>query len=501
MQKQAPRLTQVFAMVLFALSCFGLLLFLWLSFGGPVPLKPQGYQAKVSFTEATTLAEEADVRLAGVNIGKVKDKQLDRDGGRTLVTLEIDAAYAPLRASTRAILRQKTLLGETYVELTPASATDPMLPDGAELPVGNVEPTVELDEIFQTFDAETREALRGWIDEAAAAVDHGTGQDLNDALGNLDRFVSGGADVLRVMDDHSTALRQFVRNTGEVFAALTEREGELRSLISNSAQTFDAIASRDAALAESFRIFPTFLDESKATLARLETFSRETRPLVRDLQPVADDLAPTVRDLGALAPDLRRLFRDLDPLISASRVNSPQLVRVLQGAAPVVDALHPFLQELNPILSYANYGRNVLAGFLMNGAHALSSGAPYRDPLGTPTNDVHRMYLRQVAITNSRSLALNLRRPVWERGNAYIAPNNYDRGAALGTIESFDCAPAGGEVRDPVDDGINEYPPCFVQPPSLYDGNHFPALQRNGTAPLVPRPEGTAGNAPADPRR
>ena len=41
MVKDAPSLGKIAAMVLFALSCFGLLLFLWLSFGGPIPLKPK----------------------------------------------------------------------------------------------------------------------------------------------------------------------------------------------------------------------------------------------------------------------------------------------------------------------------------------------------------------------------------------------------------------------------------------------------------------------------
>ena len=61
-------------MVLFALSCFGLLLFLWLSFGGPIPLKPKGYRFKVAFPEATQLGLEADVRVAGVSVGKVVAK-------------------------------------------------------------------------------------------------------------------------------------------------------------------------------------------------------------------------------------------------------------------------------------------------------------------------------------------------------------------------------------------------------------------------------------------
>ena len=64
-------------MVVFALSCFGLLLFLWLSFGGPIPLKPKGYRVQVGFPEATQLGLEADVRVAGVSVGKLRKKELD----------------------------------------------------------------------------------------------------------------------------------------------------------------------------------------------------------------------------------------------------------------------------------------------------------------------------------------------------------------------------------------------------------------------------------------
>src|SRR5947209_13740640 len=59
-------------MVLFSLSVFAILTFLWVSFGGPVPLKANPYQLKVNFPEAATLAEQADVRISGVNIGKVQ---------------------------------------------------------------------------------------------------------------------------------------------------------------------------------------------------------------------------------------------------------------------------------------------------------------------------------------------------------------------------------------------------------------------------------------------
>ena len=87
MIKQAPSIGRIVAMVVFTLSCFALLLFLWLAFGGPVPLKPEGYRFKVHMPEAATLAVEADVRMAGVNVGKVKKKELQKQGARTLVEM------------------------------------------------------------------------------------------------------------------------------------------------------------------------------------------------------------------------------------------------------------------------------------------------------------------------------------------------------------------------------------------------------------------------------
>src|SRR4051812_23403020 len=146
MQKQAPTLGRLLVMVGFALSCFGLLLFLWLAFGGPIPLSPKGYQFKTSFGEATQLAKEADVRISGVSVGKVKNIET-QETGRSKVTIQLDEKYAPIPRNAQAILRQKTLLGETYVELTPGNRRSGMLPENGTLPASHVSPTVELDEI------------------------------------------------------------------------------------------------------------------------------------------------------------------------------------------------------------------------------------------------------------------------------------------------------------------------------------------------------------------
>ena len=490
MVKQAPSFGRIAAMVVFALTCFGLLLFLWLSFGGATPLKPKRYEVKASVPEATTLATEADVRMAGVNVGKVKKKALQKRG-RTLVTMDIDSAYAPIPEDSKMILRQKTLLGETYVEITPGSAKAEKLPDGGTLADTQVEPTVELDEIFRAFDPETRRAFQAWVKESAKSIKGDAAEDLNDALGNLSGFAEDGAGVLEVLDKHERELHQLVKNTGVVFAALNEREGELRQLIVNSNNVFEATASRDEALAETFRIFPTFLDESKTTMARLQTFSRETHPLVRDLRPVARDLVPTARDLGDLAPHLEQLFRDLPALITASKTNLPKAAEIIRGAAPVFEGLHPFLQEFNPIISFANWEQEILAGFLTNGGAALNGGI-----LSSPTDGktIPRTYLRGYGMINDTSLSLNDGHPVYERGNSYLHPRAYDRAQALGIIESFDCGPSGGEQKEPNADTYG--PPCFVQPKSLYDGNQFPRLEK-GKAPKKAPPRDKEGASPA----
>jgi ABC-type transporter Mla subunit MlaD len=125
MNKNPPSTGRIAAMVLFTLSVFALLLFLWVSFGGVLPLKAQGYRFQADFPEAALLAKEADVRIAGVNVGKVRSTELGPGGHSTRAEIEIDDRFAPIKSDTRAILRQKSLLGETYVELTPGQQEPP----------------------------------------------------------------------------------------------------------------------------------------------------------------------------------------------------------------------------------------------------------------------------------------------------------------------------------------------------------------------------------------
>ena len=439
MQKQAPSLPRILTMVVFALSCFGLLLFLWLSFGGAIPLKPQGYQVQVAFPEATTLATEADVRIAGVSVGKVR--KLEEDGGRnrTLATLELDREFAPLRADSRARLRQKTLLGETYVELTPGRSKR-TLPEDGRLADGQVTESVQLDEIFDSLDPETRAAFRGWQQELSKGV-RGRGRDFNDALGTLPGFAADGADVLGVLDSQEAALQRLVKNTGVTFAALTENEQQLETLITGSERVFSTTGARNEALAEAVRIFPTFLAESKAALERLQTFSTDTRPLVQDMRPVAQDLKPTLADLRATAPSLEKFFRDLDPLIEASKKGMPAARETLEGAEPLLAQLHPFLGQLNPMLQYLELSQHQVSDFISYGGAALA------DTTASPGGGTGH-YLRQFGPLGAESAAIYPQRLRTNRGETYIGPEHLFGEPAMKFLmsPSSDCRNTGGET-------------------------------------------------------
>jgi hypothetical protein len=65
----------------------------------------------------------------------------------------------------------------------------------------------------------------------------------------------------------------------------------------------------------------------------------------------------------------------------------------------------------------------------------------------------------------------------------------------LGTIESWDCEPNGGEQSKPEEDD----PPCFVEPDSLFDGNKFPTLQRGETSRVRAPRSNEPCNDPSNP--
>ena len=528
MQKQAPSVGRILIAAGFALSCFGLILFLWIAFGGPVPLKPKSYRITAYFPEATQLAVESDVRIGGVSVGKVKAIELAPPEARidgydtTEAVMEINSEFAPISTDARAILRQKTLLGETYIELT--SGTEPgetdnvslgaaaassdadaadveAIPEDGTLDVGQTRNATQIDEIFNALDPETRDAFQQWQQDAAVAV-QGRSLDLNDSFGNLGPFVTDASNILAVLRSQKEPLRGLVRDTGEVFEAVSERDQQLAGAITGSEATFGALADADEALAESIQILPTFQRESRATLLRLDEFQADTRPLVQELLPVANDISPTLDSVRRLSPNLESLFKKLDPLIDASEKGLPALERFLgpDGLRPVLDALDPFLANFNPALRYLAAYRKTAADFLIGPSIALA-GTTNTAPADAPAP---RHYLKQLAYLSAEALSIHPERLAANRGNAYPPPEyiTLPENGPRGIFPEFDCKnldfelgpgePAANldeDVRNAVDGGVTGGPglgpdlsetfaPCYIKPdePAIFGGERSPQL-------------------------
>ena len=441
MIKQAPTPGRIMVMAAFALSCFGLLLFLWLSFGGPVPLKPQSYRFSVKFPEATQLTKTAEVRISGVRVGTVTNKDADPETGLTEATIEMKPKYAPIPRDTRTILRQKTLLGETYVELSPGHKSSGNLPDGGSLPLAQVAPTVELDEIFRSFDEPTRKAFQIWLRDQGRGVGE-RGRSISDGLAYLAPFAQNTDRVLDVLHRNENSTRSLVRDTGAVFEALSERKGQLADLVVNANRVFATTAARNESLADAVRVLPTFLRESRLTINRLTPFALDTNPLVTQLRPAARQLTPTLIDLAEIAPDLDALFRNLRPLIRVSRRGLPALEDVIGETQPVLEQLDPFLRQVVPISDYLGLFNRETSAFFAN----VPASTQATDTPPGASGPVH--YLRLLQGLRPEDLAAYPTRVPESRLNPYPQPGGLDElSSGLDVFGGYLC---GGTSAPPL---------------------------------------------------
>jgi phospholipid/cholesterol/gamma-HCH transport system substrate-binding protein len=528
MQKQAPSAGRILVAVGFTLSCFGLLLFLWVTFGGPVPFKPESYRFTADFPEAITLQKEADVRIGGVSVGKVKDIGLAPDSecqkdpttcNTTRATIEIEPQYAPISSDARAILRQKTLLGETYVELTTGSQTPAQsgdttttaqsgaidvgqlsgddapqpIPEGGHLAQTQVQDQTQIDEIFQGFDEHTRQAFQAWMQNSAIAI-NGRGLDLNDAFGNLGPFASDASDVLGTLRRQDQSLRTLVHDTGDVFAALTDHDQALAGAIVGANRTFGALASQSRALSDTFKIFPTFENEGRLTLDRLKGFAQDARPVFHDLKPVARQLSPTLRDVRNLAPKVRSLFRRFVPLIKASRTGLPSLQSFVGELRPVMDGLDPFLANFNPLLRWLDYQAPVVGDFLSNPSSSTADFLPFQAGQNAPLH-----LSRQMTIFTAETLSIYQKRLATNRGNGYLQPfaiGSFYPSTQSEIFPSHDCNNTfGGQPvthnppSSPPQEESGQFPFSSIENPTSPDmvGPNFP-----GGTPASPGPSAYA---------
>jgi phospholipid/cholesterol/gamma-HCH transport system substrate-binding protein len=491
----------------FALTCFGLMLYLWNAFGGDVPLKPKGYRLTVALPEADLLAEQADVRISGVSVGRVvKSARSTQAGGgdpnRKDAVLEIDPRYAPLRGDVKATIRRKSLAGEEYLELTPGSPQAPAVPDGGRLAGANVAPSVEIDEVLRTFDAPTRRHFETWVQSQGAAL-QGRGGDLNAALGNLPAFAEDLTRLTGTLNRQDGAVRAAVANTGVAFDALSARRDALRGAIVNGRRATDALAAGADGIAGTFRALPTFEAESRRLLDRAERFRRNADPVLTQLRPGWREFGATAQAVQATAPELKGLSEAVRDVNGPARRGLPAARTFFEAARPFVAEFTPLLDQLAPVLDYVGARAETLNTLVANVTAATQATAA---GYGSAGAGVH--YARVGMALNPGSLAQYPAPQSWSRTNPYPdATSATFRGdRPLGVFDDRHCGltpafpqlkadePAGGfsvEMLQRIEhfvlnDGRYAAPACVLQPRPQGARTTFPQIE-----PLSHSPGGT----------
>ena len=296
------RTTANLAMVgAFALLCVGGLGFLAVSMGLNVPGVQLGWRLEASFAGVQGLVPQSDVDVSGVRVGRVTAISADGAGG-ALVDMEIDRGVR-LRQDVRAVLRPKTAIGEKFVELVrrPGS-TAAYVADGFRVPRAQTGQAVEIDDVLNQLDPQTRAALSSSLRELGVAV-NGRQDDVNAALPEVEQAAANLRPLARVADARQQQIDRILTDLAVILAALADEQDALGHVIVSGDAASGALAKRDQELAgtiqQADRLFAS-LDQvladttpaDRASLARAPGTVQAGRQLVSTLNPAVDRLLP-----------------------------------------------------------------------------------------------------------------------------------------------------------------------------------------------------------------
>lgn len=458
-----PPLKKLLPMIAFVIASTVLTIIAWQSFGGSVPLESQGYRVELTLSRATNLNPGADVRIAGVNVGRVAE--VGREGNEVAATVELDPRFAPLRSDARAILRSKTLLGEGYVEMTPGSPDADPIPEGGSLSAANVAANQELDDVLQTFQPETRKRLRGLFAGLADAL-RGRGQSLNNSLGRLEPVTTDLGDVADVLAGQDEELSALLANAGEVFSVLGEEGGAMQAAVRSGNRVLEVTADRDEQLTATVEALAPFLTSMQDSFTRLGKASEDLDTAVSGLEPVVPRLGPTLEAIEAGSPSFRRFFNNVPDLVAGGNDGLPALTEVLKAAPPTLEALYADSREIIPILQLLKLVNDSVVLTLANvgqihGGYAIGPG-----------NAVVNYVPGVITVWNETIGGWTKQLPS-HRGNSYPAPDFLED---IGRYKSFDCRNTRNLLNVPP---LLSTPPCRQQEPWTFNGTTaaFPRLQ------------------------
>lgn len=446
---QLPRRTTLLVTAAFILASVLLTLFAWRSVGGTTPLQPKRYEVHALFDNASGLTRNADIRIAGISIGKVA--KVRARGLKTEATLSINEPYAPVPSDTHAILRQKTLLGETFVSLSPGTKSKPYIQDGDTIPVDQIAATQPLDRVLGALDKPTRKHLVDLLANTGTLFE-GRGTDFNASLGNLAILAPQLAATVKILDGQRTQLSSLVRNTGRVLQTFGDEQAAVGELVRSGNSALSATAEQGTNLTATIRETPALLRELRATSAAVEKTTVAAGPTLRDFRPVAPLVPPALDEVRDASPKVTALLNDLDDLLPVARRGLPAVSRFVRALEPLVEQLEPTAKQITPVSSFMSLYQRELVATMANIA-ASTNGT------SIGTNGKQISYLRTLLpLGPEAGVGYGSRLPT-NRHNAYPLPGHL--ADLLKGLAASNCA---GTVSSPT------APPCKVQEGWSFNG-------------------------------
>ncbi|MGH3676245.1 MAG: MCE family protein, partial [Mycobacterium sp.] len=223
-------------------------------------LRFQGAQTfNAIFSTVTGLKNGNFVRIAGVEVGKVKNIRV-RDDATVQVTFSTDDSVV-LTEGTQAVIRYADLIGGRYLALEQGPGSPTKLSPGGTIPADSTSPALDLDALiggfrplFRALDPEQVNSLSSQL----IAAFQGQGPTIGSILAQI-------AVLTNTLADRDALIGQVVVNLNIVLGSLGDRSDKLGTAIDSLSELMRALADRKQDLADSL----AYSNEAAGSIADL----------------------------------------------------------------------------------------------------------------------------------------------------------------------------------------------------------------------------------------
>ena len=260
------------------------------------------------FSRAVSVYVGTDVRVLGVNVGKVT--RITPAGAFVRVDMEYDATVS-LPADAKAVVVTPTLVADRFVQLTPAYTEGAVMATGALIPLPDTGVPVELDRIYASLsDLSTALGPNGvnkdgtlnhLLATAADALD-GNGALGNEALVNLaaaaKTFGDGSGDLFETVEQLALFTETLAKNDALVRQFITNLAGVSAQLAGERVEIQEAVAS----VARAVGTVRVFVKDNRAALVQtVKQLTRVTSTVASERKSLDDALRTGPTAIGNLA--------------------------------------------------------------------------------------------------------------------------------------------------------------------------------------------------------